>query len=139
MLMLAYYHFKSLFCGERVISLIFSELEENTGVHYLYPTSRYPIAHPVKQFTTISSKTCNKIEDSKKRKFTIFSYAMTYGQERRGRLNPADFLKRAVTANAPNRTTNALTQTTKGMNTSELCSKLQAKIRYFWHDFSKIM
>ena len=70
--MLAHYHFKTLFCGERVISLIFSELEGNTGLHYLYPPSRYPIAHPVKQFTKISSKTGNKIDESKKRKFTFF-------------------------------------------------------------------
>ena len=78
--MLAHYHFKTLFCGERVISLIFSELEGNTGLHYLYPPSRYPIAHPVKQFTKISSKTGNKIDESKKGNLPFFSYAMTYGQ-----------------------------------------------------------
>ena len=75
-----YYHFKTLFCGEWVISLIFSKHEGNTVVHYLYHPSRYPIAYLVKQFAIISSKTGNKIDESKKRKFTIFSYVMTYGQ-----------------------------------------------------------
>ena len=70
--MLAHYHSKALFNGERVISLIFSELEGNTGVHYLYPPSRYPIAHPVKQFTKISSKTGNKIDEFKKKEIYLF-------------------------------------------------------------------